>query len=102
MGAVVKLVELAVGITVCFESVDGLDRDTTTESGALVDESNPAILGKVEPVKSNVVDNEVVDKIGLFEGCEKPDNTERASVLLGVGGSGYPLLGEEALDVLRW
>jgi hypothetical protein len=100
MEAVAILVELAVGITVCFEIVGGLDSDTT-ESGALVDESDPAKLGKVEPVKSDVVDNEVVDKIGLFKGREKSDNTEVASVFLGVGDDGYPLV-KEALDVLWW
>jgi hypothetical protein len=101
MGAVAILVELAVGITVCFETVGGLDSDTT-ETGTLVDKSDPAKLEKVKPVESNVVDNEVVDKIRLLKGREKPDNTEGASVFLGVGDGGCPLVREEALDMLWW
>lgn len=102
MGGVTGLV-LDVGITVCFELDDVIDSDIKIESaGTLVDESNPAKLGKIESVKDGGVDSWVVDEIKLPNGPEKLDNTEEESVFLGDDDSGYPLPRKKALDVLWW
>ena len=94
MKAVAILVELAVGMTVCFEIVDGLVSDTMTESpGTLVVESSPSELRTVEPANANGVDkNEAVDEI----------RAEGATVFLEVVDSGFPCPEEEALNALCW